>query len=147
MLPLHSPQAVPEGSPCRRLQIRSAADSPQMGDSGYPHLNWLTTEAGALTPSCANAFSRPPSLHPAGQIAEVAFDLGKREREGCRQVPYGRAPQHLGSVTLSETALALRIHAEWLVAWKGLPVTQWSSLCTWLLLRLVRKPTADHKMT
>lgn len=106
-----------------------------MDDSDYPHLNWLTTEAGALTPSCANAFSRPPSIHPAGQIAEVAFDLGKREQEGCRQVPYGRAPSILARVTPSETALALMIHAEWLLARTTDYI--WSSLCTWLLSRLM----------
>jgi hypothetical protein len=70
-----------------------------------------------LTPSCANAFSRPPSIHPAEQIAKVAFDLGKREREGRRQAPHGRASSMLASDTLSETALALMIHAEPLLAW------------------------------
>lgn len=111
MLPLHSPTQSLRTRPAGDYRYGQQSDSPQMGDSDYPHLNWLTTKAGALTPSCANAFSRPPGVHPAGQIAEVGIDLGKREREGCRQVPYGRAPSMLARVTLSETALALMIHA------------------------------------
>lgn len=92
MLPLHSPTQSLRTRPAGDYRYGQQSDSPQMGDSDYPHLNWLTTKAGALTPSCANAFSRPPSIHPTGQIAEVGIDLGKREREDAARCRTGGLP-------------------------------------------------------